>query len=245
MKKFYTILFILSVIGIFIYYIAPEKHFSDFVYPLKEGMVLSVYDDKADGGFSNASLSLTDSTILFSCSLHTEKTPAWCGLLWNFVPDTSILYKNWMLVDTLVFDVDLKGTNEFLIKLWTYDPDVTNRKNKFSYRPLIKEVITAKEGRQRIVVPISELYVPDYWFKTQKVSKNLQLKHLESAASFELSAGWNTKRGQPFSIRIYSIEAKGVSSFTLGFILFFFLALVTIAVGVRHKKATNIYEKTK
>ncbi len=243
MKRLNRILFVLSVIGIAVYGLAPERYFKDMVFPLQESMILTAYDDRDDGGMSRANLSTTDadSSLLFSCTLHTGESPAWCGLLWSFAPDSLLHYRNWMLVDSLVFDVDVQGTTEFLIKLWTFDPDVTDPENKFSFRPLIKEVTVEKEGRQRIVVPISQLYVPDYWYESQKVDRSLELKHLEGAARLEISSGWNMKRGKSFSLKIYSIEAKGVSSFALGLLLFFFLAIATIAVGYRHKKKE--YEK--
>lgn len=239
MKRLNRILFVLSVLGILVYWIVPDRYFTDRIYPLKESMVLSVYDDRADGGQSTAGISIADSSLLFSCTLHTGESNAWCGLLWSFAPDSLLHYRNWLLVDSLIFDVDVQGTNEFLLKLWTYDPDVTDVENKHSFRPLLKEIAVEKSGRQRIAVPISELYVPDWWYETQKVDRSLELKHLEGAARLELSAGWKAKRGKPFSIRIYNIEAKGVSSFALGIFLFFFLAIITIAVGVRHKKKEN------
>lgn len=234
MKRLFNILAVLSVIAVLVYWLVPERHFSEYVYPLGETTVLSVYDDRADGGMSDAGLSLKDSALIFSCKLHTGEAPAWCGLLWNFAPDSAAQFRNWMLVDSVVFNIEVHGTDEFLMKLWTFDPDVTDPLNKFSFRPLIKEV-KVKEGMQRVVVPMSDLYVPEYWFKDQKVDKDLELKHQEAVARLELTAGWNAKRGKPFSIKIYSIEGKGVSSFALGIMIFFFLAIVTIAVGVRHK----------
>jgi hypothetical protein len=236
MRRLNTILFILSILGILVYWLMPERYFKDVVYPLQDSMLLTAYDDRADGGLSTANLSLADSALLFSCTLHTGNSPAWCGMLWHFTPDSLLHYRNWMLVDSLVFDVDIQGTKEFLVKVWTYDPDVTDPENKFSFRPLIKEVVVSEYGRQRIVVPVSQLYVPDYWFENQKVDKSLELKHLEGAARLEIAPGWNVKRGKPFSLKVYGIEGKGVSSVPLGLLLFFFLAIATLAVGVRHKK---------
>lgn len=234
MKRLFNVLAVLSVIAVLVYWLVPERYFLDRVYPLEEPTVLAVYDDRADGGASDAMLSMVDSTIQFSCKLHTGDAPAWCGLLWNFAPDSAAQYRNWMLVDSIVFNIEVHGTDEFLMKLWTFDPDVTDEKNKFSFRPLIKEVKVV-EGPQRVVIPVSELYVPEFWFKDQKVSKDLELKHQESVARFEITAGWNAKRGKPFTIKIHSIEGKGVSSFALGIMIFFFFAIITIAVGFRHK----------
>ncbi len=129
MKRLYTILVILSFLALIVYYLVPEQYFTDFVYPLHEGSVLSVYDDRVDGGSAAAQLSLVDSTLVFSCKVG-DKQDAQCGLLWNFSADTSgdslQHYRNWMLVDTLVFDIETKGTDELVVILWTYDPDVTN-----------------------------------------------------------------------------------------------------------------------
>ena len=118
MKRLNRILFVLSVIGIAVYGLAPERYFKDMVFPLQESMILTAYDDRDDGGMSRANLSTTDAdfSLLFSCTLHTGESPAWCGLLWSFAPDSLLHYRNWMLVDSLVFDVDVQGTTEFLIK---------------------------------------------------------------------------------------------------------------------------------
>lgn len=239
MRTFYTVLIILAVLGVAAYLLIPDRHFTDFVFPLGDRTVFSIYDDRVDGGATEANIAVSDSALNFDCRLHTGEGPVWCGMLWSFVPDTldtGSVYRNWILVDSIVFDMDVQGAPDLLMRLWTYDPDVTDVTNKFSFRPLNKEIPIKKFGRQRIVIPVSELYVPDYWYETQKVDRALQMKHLESAVKLELTAGWNVKRGEKFSVKVYSIEGKGISSTKLGITVFFFLAIFTIAVGVRHER---------
>lgn len=234
MKRLSSILFALSVLAILVYWLVPERHFSEYIYPQNKEATLEVYDDRADGGMSSAKAVRVDSSLQFSCTLHEGEGPAWCGMLWNFTPDSTGQYHNWLLVDSVIFNIDVSGTDEFLLKIWTYDPDVTKIENKFSFRPLIKEVKVA-EGAQRVAIPMEELYVPEYWFNDQKVDKSLELKHLEGVARLEITAGWNMKRGKLFSIKINSIEGKGVSSIALGLMIFFFLGVGIVFVGFRHK----------
>ena len=68
MRRLNTILFILSILGILVYWLMPERYFKDVVYPLQDSMLLTAYDDRADGGLSTANLSLADSALLFSCT---------------------------------------------------------------------------------------------------------------------------------------------------------------------------------
>lgn len=238
MKRLYAALSILCLISALLYWLLPYSHFSEEIYPLHPGTVLFAYDDADDqsDGISQKELSVDDSSLIFSCRLHTGKRAAWCGLLLDFSPDSNGNYRNWMLVDSLIFDLEVSGTKEFLLKLWTYDPDVTNPKNKHSFRLLIKELDALSEGRQRVALALEDFYVPDYWFEFQKVDRNLTQKHLEGVARLEIAPGWNTARGKPFSFRIYSIETKGISSIPLGFLLLIFLIAITIVVGVRRRK---------
>ena len=235
MRKTYTILGVIAVIVLVIYSQIPDSFFVESVYPLEEGMFVTNYDDRADGGFSNASLQMGDSSMKFECTLGTDTTvAAWCGMLWNFDPDTLEKYRNWIFVDSLIFDVETSGTDEILVKLWAYDPDVTDVKKPKTFRLLMKEV-KVSGGRERIVVPMEQFYTPDFWYEDVKTESGNKHTHMETAARLEIAPGWNQARGHTFSLKIYGIKAIGMSSFSFGIVLAIFVVLTIIAVGRRHQ----------
>lgn len=236
MRKTYTILGIISVIVIVVYSLIPDSFFVESVYPAEEGVFVTNYDDRADGGFSEATLEMRSSSMKFECTLGADTAvPAWCGMLWNFDPDTLENFRNWIFVDTLIFDVETSGTDEILVKLWAYDPDVTDLKKPKTFRLLMKEV-KVSGGRERIVVPMEQFYTPDFWYEDAHVDKELNKRHQESMARIEIAPGWNQPRGKTFSIVFYEVAAKGLSNFWFGAVLFAFLGITIVAVGFRHHK---------
>ena len=131
------------------------------VFPAPEGVSLEKYDDKSDGGASEATLDIKDSSAKFTCTLGADTaTPAWCGLLWNFDPEGKKDYRNWTFVDTIFIDLEATGTKQLLLKVWTFDPDVTDLEKQQTFKLLLKEV-PVKPGRQKVALPMEELYTPD------------------------------------------------------------------------------------
>ena len=235
MKNLYILLSGISALALIIYALVPNREFKESLYPISESTIVSTYDDQAEGGNSVAQLSIVDSVLLFNCKLHNDTTkPAWCGLIWNLYSQKKDDYRNWTFVDSLILDITSQNINEIIIKVWTYDPDVTDPSKATSFRPLIKEW-PVKGGEERLAIPMSELYVPDFWYKDNNVNIKLKQKHQESVARFEITPGWNVARDSEFSISIKSIQVKGISNLAFGVILFFFLAIVSIAIGFRKK----------
>lgn len=235
MKKTYAVLAIVAAAILVAYALLPDRSFSEVVFPLSEGVSLEKYDDRLDGGSSEAFMELRDSLADFSCTLGTDTSKfAWCGLLWNFDPQGEKNYRNWTFVDSLVFDIDVKGTDEILVKVWTYDPDVTDIEKAATFKLLLKE-IPVKAGRQRIAIPMEQLYTPDFWYGTAGVDPKYNKRHQETVARFEITPGWNHPRGKVFSVKVLSISANGVSNFYFGAVLIAFLIITIIAVGRRHK----------
>lgn len=236
MKKTYTILGCIAVLILVVYSLIPDSFFVESVFPLEEGVAVIHYDDRADGGFSNATLLKSDSSMKFECTLGADTVlPAWCGMLWNFDPDTLEKFRNWTFVDSLVLDVETSGTNEILVKLWAFDPDVTDLKKPRTFRLLMKEVAVSG-GHERIAIPMEQFYTPDFWYDDEHIDRELKSRHQETMARVEIAPGWNQPRGKTFSIVFHSVSAKGVSNFWFGVVLFAFLGLTIVAVGFRHHK---------
>lgn len=243
MRKTYAILATIAAIVLIVYALLPDSNFVESVFPLEEGVTVIGYDDEVDGGSSVAHTSVKDSVLEFDCVLGEDTTKsAWCGLLWNADPDSAGNYRNWIFVDTLVLDVDVHGTNEVLLKIWAYDPDVTDIKKPKTFRLLMKEV-AMKEGRQRIAIPMDHFYTPDFWFEEGHIDRTLNQRHQESVARVEIAPGWNQPRGQKFSIKFFAVKAVGVSNFYFGIVLGIFLLLTIVAVGRRHHLKNEEDEK--
>lgn len=236
MRKTYTILGCLAVLVLVVYSLIPESSFVENIFPLEEGVSVIHYDDRNDGGSSTATLMKSDSSMKFECVLGTDTTAyAWCGMLWNFDPDTLEAFRNWTFVDSLVLDIETSGTKEILVKLWAFDPDVTDLKKPRSFRLLMKEV-TVSGGRERIAIPMDQFYTPDFWYEGEHVDRELKSRHQESMARVEVAPGWDQPRGVHFSIVFHGVCAKGLSNFWFGVVLFAFLGLTIVAVGFRHHK---------
>jgi hypothetical protein len=234
MKKSYTILAIIAFIAIVVYVALPKKQFSENIFPLGEGAAVSAYDDNADGGSSVVQFKATDSLTLFQCALGgDEKKSAWCGLVFDFDPNGEKKFHNWTNVDTLHLDMDVSGTDEINLKIWAYDPDVTDMANPGSYRLLLKEV-PVKPGRNKVDLPFEQLYVPDFWYDNLGVKRSLNRRHHESIARVEISAGWKQPHGKNFVLNVRAISVTGASNTTYGILLFIFLGLMIVAIGRRH-----------
>lgn len=234
MKKSYTILAIVAILVIVIYSLIPETRFAEKVFPLGESFAVSAYDDNADGGSSVVQFNATDSLVQFQCALGAdEKKSAWCGLVFDFDPKGEQKYHNWTFVDTLHLDFDVAGTNEVNLKVWAYDPDVTDLTNPSSFRLLLKE-IPVKPGQNKVDIPFEQLYIPDFWYDNLHVKRSLNRSHHESIARVEISAGWNQPRGKNFVVNVRGISATGVSNRAYGIVIFIFLGLMIVAIGRKH-----------
>ena len=234
MAKTYIILVAIAAVVLGVYFALPDRHFADNVLPLHDGATVFEYDDKSDGGSSEVTFALADSSLSFSCMLgaDTDKS-AWCGLLFDLSQGEKAEYRNWTFVDSLIFDLESSGTDEILVKVWTFDPDVTDIKKPRTFRLLMKELPLAK-GRQRIAIPFEQFYTPDFWFDDEHVDRKLNRRHQETVARVEIAPGWNHPRGKKFSLKIYSIVAQGVSNFAVGVVMFLMLGLMIVAIGRTH-----------
>jgi hypothetical protein len=234
MKKSYTILAIIAIIVVAIYVMLPKERFAETVFPLGDGAKVSAFDDNAYGGTSLVSFEASDSLAAFQCTLGAdEKKSAWCGMFFDFDPTREKNFHNWKNVDTLYLDVDVAGTDEILVKVWTFDPDITDMQRPETFKLLLKEV-PVKPGRNQIAVPFEHFYIPDFWYNDLGVKRSMSRMHHESVARVEISAGWKQPRGKKFVVNVRNVFASGVSNTAYGIFLFMILGLMIVAIGRRH-----------
>ena len=110
MKKTYAVLALIAIAILVAYALLPDRSFKEDLLPVPEGVTLDGYDDRSDGGASEASLSVNGGEAEFSCMLGADSVKfAWCGLLWNLDPQGEKNYRNWTFVDTVFVDVEARG----------------------------------------------------------------------------------------------------------------------------------------
>ena len=234
MKKSYTILGIIAILVLVIYNALPEKRFAENVFPVGEGVKVSAYDDNSAGGTSVVQFGASDSLATFQCALSAEeKKPAWYGLVFDFDPSGEKKFHNWTFVDTIHLEFDVSGTDEVNLKVWAFDPDVTQLERPETYRLLLKE-IPVKPGHNKVDVPFEQFYIPDFWYSDLGVKRSLNRPHHESIARVEISAGWKQPRGKNFVVNVREISATGVSNAPSSIVIFIFLGLMIVAIGRRH-----------
>lgn len=242
MRKTWIILATIAAVTLVAYFSLPIRFFTEDVFPLTHKARVIAYDDLVDGGSSQVSFQMVDSSVIdFACTLGGgEDSPAWCGMLIDLrirdavVDDKNVeLNRDWTFVDSVIFELESSGTSEVLAKIWTLDPQVTDTNVARSYRLLMKE-LPLTSGRQRISIPMEQFYTPEFWFKDNHVDTTLVDRHQEAVVRLEIAPGWNQPRGQKFALKIHRITAKGLSNATFGGVLFVMLILTIVAVGRRH-----------
>ena len=99
MAKTYIVIVAIAAVILGVSFALPDRHFVDSVFPLHDGASIFEYDDKADGGASDVTFALTDSSASFSCMLGADTTKsAWCGLLLDLSQGEKAQYRNWTFV---------------------------------------------------------------------------------------------------------------------------------------------------
>lgn len=239
MAKTYIILVAIAAVVLGVYFMLPSRHFEDSVFPLLGNASVESYDDSYDGGLSKTQFAKADSSLSFSCTLGGEENQsAWCGLVFDIREQGEKRYRDWNFVDSVIFDIESKGTDEILVKIWAYDPDVTDTLKARTFRLLLKE-LPLVGGRQRISIPMEQFYTPDFWFDEEHVDRSLTDRHQETIARVELAPGWNHPRQKEFSLVIYGITAKGLSNFSFGVVIFIMLGLMIVAIGRSHSSGEH------
>lgn len=244
MIRTYAVIAFVAAVVLGVYFNVPGRFFTDGVFPLAELDKVIAYDDEVDGGLSKTTFKNSQDALDFSCSLgEDDSKSAWCGLLIDMIREDSVqtgllLYRDWTFVDSVIVDLEAHGTDEILLKIWTFDPEVTDVKVPRSFRLLMKE-LPLTEGRQRISIPLEQFYTPEFWYKDGKVDTTLVLRHQESVARVEIAPGWNHPRGKKFSLKIYEIYGKGLSNTAFGVVMFIMLGLTIVAIGRRHSLHKN------
>jgi|GEM_PF-3330742 len=183
------------------------------------------FSDASNGGGSSLHMQISDSGILLNAVLDSNKTKdAWAGVGWN------IRERNWSFVDTLYFDVRVKGVQKILIKALTKDPDHSVEGEKETYRQLEKEFAASREWT-RIAVPAEHLYIPDWWYDQRKVPRQHDNKHLEDVRRLDLLFPPESPRGVPLELEIRSVTLFGGTSKNLAYFSGYIFLLLLLVVG--------------
>jgi len=234
MKKTYLILSAIAVVVLGVYFTSPSRFFVEDVIAQVKGNSVIAYDDQYDGGTSHIEFKQDEGTLDFKCTLGADESKgAWCGLLFDLTREGDKPYRDWSFVDSVIINLESAGSDEVLLKIWTFDPEVTDVKVARSFRLLMKE-IPLSGGAQRVSIPLEQFYTPEFWHSDVKADHDPDGRYHETVARLEIAPGWNQPRGKPFALRIMSLQAKGLSNFTFGIVLFAMLGLFIAALGIKH-----------
>lgn len=237
MARIYVVMAAVVVVILGGYFALPKFRFSESVFPLSNGISVVAYDDKGDKGSSEIEFAQQDSSLDFSCTLGMDSlNGGWCGLVFDLTDPDTKTFRKWNFVDQLTLDVESSGTNEIILKIWTFEPDVSDAKNPKTFKLLLKE-IPLSGGRQTISIPVDDFYTPDFWYDEYGKASKRENRYMDAVARLEITSGWNQPKGKKYSLMIHEISVSGMSSVAFGIMLGVFILVVIGASGIRcHSK---------
>ncbi|MCF0223612.1 MAG: hypothetical protein HUK20_05020 [Fibrobacter sp.] len=239
MTRTYTILIIVVAVILGAYFALPQRRFEETVFPLVQGEQVIAYDDQSDGGGSRIEYLASDSVMNFSCTLGADSSRGgWCGILFNLSDVEREKFRKWNFVDSIYLDVESSGTEEIVMKIFTFDSDVSDLEKPKSFRLLLKE-IPLLGGRQKIAVSIEDFYTPEFWFEEYGKNASPNRRFLESAARLEITSGWSQPRGKKYSLMIRGISVSGISNLYFGIALGAAVLVIVVAIGFRHPRKSE------
>lgn len=231
--SFRGFLALLGFLGLLIYGLVPSPIQQETLFPSPalSQQAPFAYDDSAQGGTSRAYQSYTDSLVSFDCILGADTSfSAFCAFGWDLKPSG---VRNWSTMDSLVFHIKARGTDQIIVKVLTHDPN-----HPQTPRLLLKEVPVSPQW-QKISVPLIDFYTPHYWYQEHQLDSTRITPHWESVLQLEVGPDWSAPRSQPLNIQIRSIHVQGKSNFYFGILVVWELLLIIMAMGVRTRSRSR------
>jgi len=173
-------------------------------------------------------------SFAFKCRLSNESGNCGVGLSFDKIGGD---YKNWNLMDSLVFNLQSsENFEELIVQILTYDPDYTDPNNRNTMKPAIKELYLSP-GTRRYSIAMEHFYTPDYWFEQQKAKNVHNAKRFSAVAGLEMFSGWKNQADKPLELKAESICAEGFSNTSFVVLVIYISILIAIAISVRTKNS--------
>lgn len=153
------------------------------------------YTDAADGGGSTGGID-ADNPLSWNCALTATAGAPYCGFGMLLDIDHSGRGLDLSRTETITLDLTYQGPADHLT---LYLKNADRRYSKPS-RPETDKYNQAdfrvRQGRQRIVIPVKELRVPDWWVSQNQVSRALAEPQINNIVALELTTAMNPPTGR-------------------------------------------------
>jgi len=229
--KRYFVIALLAIAAIWLYVSVPPGRKSIVIWP---GLEANHIKSFANTDTQSSQVLYQDSAgqlqIVFQLQA-SDPSQAWATLQLDLQSiDQGTM--NWLFMDSLILELYNQGTPELMLKILTWDPDVSQKGDPSTYRVLTKE-FALSPGLQRIAIPAEHLYVPDWWYDQKGVSKDLDSKHLESVSHLEISTTDKSPRHSDIRLSISHIRVEGPKRTHFVLLLAFLFILALAAIGFK------------
>lgn len=229
--KRYLIIAVLAILAIFVYSRIPPSRKSIAIWPANDLSHLKSFANTGDVSSALTFGAIKDQLNIAILLNASDPTQAWASLQFDLKKIHGGVM-NWLFMDSLIIELSTYDTPELMLKVLTWDPDVSQSEDPSTYRILIKELPLSK-GLQHIAIPAEHLYVPDWWYTQRGVSKDLDSKHLEGVTHFEISTTEKTPLAKQVRIDIQQIRVEGPKRTNFVILLAFLFVLALAAIGLK------------
>jgi len=219
MKKHYlrTILLLLGVAGIVAYSLFPNEKKMECIE--KDSVNFYPY-----GEFANGVAFIEIEPFVFKCGLSNENGNCGIGFFFD---------GNWNLMDSLVLEIQSSPDfKELVVQILTFDPDYTERSDRSTMKPYIKE-LELSPGKKRYSIAMEHFYVPDYWFIQQSARNSHNAKKFFAVTGMDIFSAWKNPANAELELKISSVCAIGVSNTPFVILIIYIGILIAIAISVR------------
>ncbi|HPW94061.1 MAG TPA: AraC family transcriptional regulator [Fibrobacteraceae bacterium] len=229
-----SILYVLCIIALVtIWSLFHSKQLEIFPSNSFPKSVIYSYGDESDGGFSTASFTKNDSSLILSLLVRSGIAYPYAGMGIDLISDTQKLsgqFIDFSSFDSLSITLRTKYMKQVQVKLITHDPNLTRLEDPMSARYLL-QVIPSDRSYQNIHIPISSFSIPEWWFERNGFKAPDQLKYLERGIKIDISSGSGTMLGIADEIEIKKITLFGSNHFLNKMILSLAIIITALFLG--------------
>ncbi|MDR1812509.1 MAG: hypothetical protein LBQ87_06765 [Candidatus Fibromonas sp.] len=212
-----TALLFLGIAGIVAYSLFPKEKNVECLE--KDSMDFYPYGDSANGAAF-----MEMEPFAFKCILSNENGN--CGIGFSFA-------ENWNLMDSLVLEIQSSPDfKELVVQILTFDPDYTERSDRSTMKPFIKE-LKLSPGNKRYSISMEHFYVPDYWFVQQSAKNRHNAKRFYAITGMDIFSAWKNPANTELELKINSVCAVGGSNTPFVILIIYIGILIAIAISVR------------
>lgn len=222
----------LLLLGIF-WIFAHHREREIFPGPRLDSLAYYAYDDRSEGGQSQAALRLVDSTLLFDFRLAAGAPFPYAGSGLALTSEAQALMGEFTDLDgydSLRIEARSNRTPQARLQILTNDPSLTRADDPLSKRFFVQSIALGRSF-QTLRMPLSNFQTPEWWYERHHMQPDYGLKNMDRVTNFEITTGGGVLLGVPDTLEIRSIVFYGDNHFVnqaalvLGVLLVGFLVI--------------------